>query len=307
MRTVDELRIRRAAGDLTDAEYGAALDRATAQPGAAAWSSFVERTAAALGTASIVAGAIYLVAGNWAGLGRCTKLAIAAGAVVGATALASVLGLDRLPGKLAAAASCGLAGALFVLYTQVYQVGADPWELFAAFAVICAPYAWASRLPAVGAAGLVSAQLAALLGYAQLHPGELAGWAWFSAGWVAVHIAALAVLQRFWSAGAAPRALALLGVAVPTALAIGEIFDGHDQTVALGAFAAMVAGVHLTRRDLFPVAWAVVGAAVVAASWAGREVWPDLHEQTWLLLAVLVTVLGAAAAAWLRFLHRSNA
>ncbi|MET0204922.1 MAG: DUF2157 domain-containing protein [Casimicrobiaceae bacterium] len=49
-------------------------------------------------------------------------------------ALAVWRGLDTLPGKAALVAAL-LAGALLALVGQVYQTGADTFELFAAWAV----------------------------------------------------------------------------------------------------------------------------------------------------------------------------
>jgi len=307
MDALTELRLRRDAGDLTPDQYADALVYVTVLPAPHEWRRFVSRAAAALGTTALVAGVVYLVAWNWGGLGRWSKLGLASGAVLGAAALASGLGLDRLPGRLAGAASCGFAGGLFVLYTQVYQTGADPWSLFAAFALVCAPYALATGLPAVAAAGVMSAQVAVLLGWIQLHPWEYAAWGPFSIGWALASVPLLVGLDRLWPSGVVPRAAALLGVGVPAALATGAVAMRTDRLEALVAFAIAFLGAHLIRRDVFPVAWGVLGVVVVVATFVGRETADALEEVTFLLLAVVVGVLGAVAAAWLRFLHRRSA
>jgi hypothetical protein len=306
MDAFHELRHRRAEGQLTDTQYEQALALVTAPPAPDAWRDFVWRTGLALGTCAVLAGVIYLFAWNWSGLGRFTKLGLGAGTVLVAAGLASGFGLSELPGRLAGAASCGFAGALFVLYSQVYQTGADPWELFAAFSVVCIPYTLATGLPAVGSAGLVAAQIAVLLAWTQLHPWEQAGWAWFSVLWAVFHVPLILGLHRVEPGGALSRTASILGIAVPTILAIGAILDEGQRIVALFAFALVFVGAHLVR-DLFPVAWAVFCAVAVFATLVVQQTADVLDDWMFLLLAVLVGVLGALASIWLRFLQKRSA
>lgn len=302
-----ELRLRRDRGDLRGESYAQALDLATGLPEPEQWRAFVWRTAAALGTGAVLAGVIYLFAWNWSGLGRWSKLALGASTVLASAGLAQGFGLDRLPGKLAGAASCGFACALFVLYTQVYQTGADPWELFAACSLVCIPYAVATGLPVIGAVGIVSAQAAVLLAWGQLHPWEQAGWAWFSVLWALGHVPLLLGLHRLEPGGILSRVASILGIGVPGVFAIGALLGQTERAAAVAAFGIALVGAHLVRRDLFPAAWSVVCAIAVLATFVGRQTADTLDEFTFLLLAVMVGVLGAAASIWLRFLQRRSA
>ncbi len=276
-------------------------------PSAEEWRAFIARTAAGLGTGAIVAGVTYLVAWNWAGLGRWSKLSLGASAVLGATILATAIGLDRLGGRLAGAAGCGFAGAFLVLYTQVYQTGANAWELFAAFAAICLPYAFATQLPALAGVAALSAQLAVLFGWYQLHPDRLEGWSAFVQCWALAHAAVIPALHYAPGGSAAARTASILGIGFPAAAAMGAIVLRLDQVATVGAFLVAFAAMHTLRRDLLPAAWATVWAVAVVATWVGRGTFEVLEDFTPFLVAIVTTVLGALAAAWLRFLHRRSA
>ncbi|MET0346849.1 MAG: DUF2157 domain-containing protein [Casimicrobiaceae bacterium] len=62
-------------------------------------------------------------------------------------ALAVWRGLDTLPGKAALVVAALLVGALLALVGQVYQTGADRFELFAAWAVAIVAWVLVARMP----------------------------------------------------------------------------------------------------------------------------------------------------------------
>lgn len=101
------------------------------------------RLATAIAAAALVGfGLILWIAANWDDLGRMTKFAI-----VGATLLAGALAAVahpalRIPGALVAFTA---TGGLFALFGQIYQTGADPWQLFALWAALGLPLALAAR------------------------------------------------------------------------------------------------------------------------------------------------------------------
>lgn len=276
-------------------------------PSADEWRAFIARTAAGLGTGAIVAGVTYLVAWNWAGLGRWSKLSLGASAVLGATLLATAIGLDKLGGRLAGAAACGFAGAFLVLYTQVYQTGANAWELFAAFALVCLPYAWATRLPALGGVAALSAQLALLFGWYQLHPAPDDGWTRFAQAWAVGHALVLPALYLAPNGTAPVRTASVLGVAVPGLAAIGAVAAQEDQLATGLALLTLVLALHAMKRDLLPIAWGVLWAIGFALAFVARATHETLGDFTPLLVAGVATVLGALASVWLRHLHRRSA
>ena len=105
-------------------------------------------------------------------------LAAAAVAVLAAAARPAL----RVPGALAALLA---TGALFAYFGQTYQTGADPWQLFALWALLTLPLALAARSDALwlpwclvamaapsGAARIASVRPARLVGQRWRVPGD---------------------------------------------------------------------------------------------------------------------------------------
>jgi uncharacterized membrane protein len=65
------------------------------------------------------------------------------------TALYCIYARRRLPASAALAAVSLLCGALLALFGQVYQTGADTWQLFAVWALCILPWVAISRLDAL--------------------------------------------------------------------------------------------------------------------------------------------------------------
>jgi uncharacterized membrane protein len=113
------------------------------------------RSVSALAAALGGLGVIMWVAANWGDLSRMGKFALLQ-ATVGVFALGAAVLYQRrrsLHSEGAtpmAAAALGLVvllgtGALFAYFGQTYQTGADPWQLFALWAVLMLPLCWALR------------------------------------------------------------------------------------------------------------------------------------------------------------------
>jgi uncharacterized membrane protein len=102
---------------------------------------------AALGTAVLAAalaglGLVMWVAANWDTLGRAGRFALLQAVVVVMCAGALTRPAARAPLALMAMVAIG---GLFAYFGQTYQTGADPWQLFALWAVLALPLALAVR------------------------------------------------------------------------------------------------------------------------------------------------------------------
>jgi uncharacterized membrane protein len=94
--------------------------------------------AAALGGLGIV----FWVAANWQTLGRFGRFALLEGFILAMCAGALWRPAARAPlGLLALLA----IGGLFAYFGQTYQTGADPWQLFALWAVLALPLCFGTR------------------------------------------------------------------------------------------------------------------------------------------------------------------
>ncbi len=108
---------------------------------------------ALIGAAALVGFGVSLwVAANWDHLDKFGRFGLV-GAVLALAGLAAIVA-SRLRGP---ASLIGLmaTGALLALFGQTYQSGADPWQLFALWAALTAPWALAARHDAVWSAWAV--------------------------------------------------------------------------------------------------------------------------------------------------------
>lgn len=87
-------------------------------------------------------GVIMAVAANWTAIGRMGRFGLVGGAIVAASALALLVPRFRAGALLGS--FLGIGG-LLALVGQTYQSGADPWQLFALWAALGLPLAYAAR------------------------------------------------------------------------------------------------------------------------------------------------------------------
>ena len=87
-------------------------------------------------------GVVMWIAANWASVGRVGHFALLQGLVLMMGVGAALKPAAR--GPLGLLALLGI-GALFAYFGQTYQTGADPWQLFALWAVLALPLCWGAR------------------------------------------------------------------------------------------------------------------------------------------------------------------
>lgn len=114
------------------------------RPGTAQWRTFLIPVLFSLGLLSLVTGALFFVAWNWADMPKITKFALTELLIVALAAVVWWRWYHRA--ARSALLAVGLSfGALFALYGQVYQTGADSWELFRAWLCVLLPLALIGR------------------------------------------------------------------------------------------------------------------------------------------------------------------
>lgn len=106
----------------------------------AAWQGFLSLSTLGLGVAFSVAGIFFFFAYNWEKLHRFAKLGLLEGLLV-----LLILGLltvrsGPLSKKALLTAASLLIGALYVVYGQIYQTGANAYELFLIWGLMILPW-----------------------------------------------------------------------------------------------------------------------------------------------------------------------
>jgi uncharacterized membrane protein len=128
---------------------------AVPQPSASSMRLWFWHSVSALAAALGGLGVILWIAANWGDLSRMGKFALLQMMIDIFALGAAVMYQRRSPVQTAGttpmvAAALGLVallctGALFAYFGQTYQTGADPWQLFALWAVLALPLCWALR------------------------------------------------------------------------------------------------------------------------------------------------------------------
>jgi uncharacterized membrane protein len=132
--TSDRLRLLAKNGLLNEKDLNQALSLAGYRPDRAAWSWFINYALLLLGTAFILSGIFFFFAYNWNDLNRFVKFGVIEAAIVAAIGVTYYQGLDRLVGRVALLAATMLVGVLLAVYGQIYQTGADAYQLFLTWA-----------------------------------------------------------------------------------------------------------------------------------------------------------------------------
>ncbi len=136
-------------GRIAPQKLRAALELGAVLPTADEWRCFLDRMLLFMGVVLIAAGVIFFFAFNWQEMGRLAKIGPVEVLILGALGLLWRLGLERAAGKASLLAASLLVGALLALIGQIYQTGADSYELFAVWAAAILPWALLWRLPAL--------------------------------------------------------------------------------------------------------------------------------------------------------------
>ncbi|APX91981.1 hypothetical protein BWR19_02905 [Halomonas sp. 1513] len=291
-------------------------------PSGQAWGLFVDRLLLWLGTLALVFAVMFLVAYNWSEMPRFLRFGLVQAALVAAIAVycwAEGRGVVKNTGSRAAlTAATLLLGVLLALFGQVYQTGADPWQLFFIWALLMLPWTLVARFDALwilwlgllnlcvalyfrtwsGAFGpFFISDAAALWGLFVLNTSALVvwelgarRWRWLSAGWATCLLA--------------------LGSGIPvTLLVLAFLFDERVGFSAVALvypawLAALYAVYRYWRADLFMLAGGCLSVIVVLTALIGRYFMRHGDPGGLLVLAMAVLGMGALAVIWLKRLHR---
>ncbi|MGB9097087.1 DUF2157 domain-containing protein [Erwinia sp.] len=153
------------------------------RPGYPQWRSFLLPVLSLLGLLSLVAGAIFFIAWNWAMMPKMAKFALTELLIVALAMLVWWRWYDGLARSALLAAGLGF-GALFALYGQVYQTGADSWELFSAWLYVLLPLSLIARQDSLWFCSWLVANLAFQFYFAALTVPLLEGSWLYGLGWL---------------------------------------------------------------------------------------------------------------------------
>lgn len=267
--------------------------------------SGVARTVA-LGLAVLAAalgglGLIFWVAANWNDFGRAGRFGLLQGLVVVMCVAAMLRPAARVPLSVVALLSIG---GLFAYFGQTYQTGADPWQLFAWWAVLALPLCAGVRHDALWAPwALVAVTAVSLWVYANSgHRWEVdsANLTVHLAGWSLALLIAFALspaLRRYTGAGDVAMRVALVLAAVMITLTsvaglFGSTIAPHFWLGLLMLGSAAGAFSRPQFHDTFALSVMGLGLNILLVGLIAQAMISDLN---WGIGGLLVTGLAAAA------------
>jgi uncharacterized membrane protein len=106
---------------------------------------WAHRALLALGAGHLLAGIIFFFAYNWAEMPAMAKFAVLEAGIVATALGALVVGIRDPVGQVLLVGASVLVGGLLAVTGQVYQTGADAYELFVAWLLLIFPWTLISR------------------------------------------------------------------------------------------------------------------------------------------------------------------
>lgn len=132
-----------------------------------AWRRHIKIALYTIGSIQILAGIMFFFAFNWDDIHKFTKLGLIAGAEIICFALWWLKGNESLSGKALGAACTFLVGVFMATFGQIYQTGADSYELFTAWALFATLFMLAGQNTAQYALWYIIINLAIFTSMAQ--------------------------------------------------------------------------------------------------------------------------------------------
>jgi uncharacterized membrane protein len=303
-----------ASGRLKPADAPRALAIAGLTPTTSEWRAFLRALLLWTGVALIASGIIFFFAYNWNDLHRYAKFALAETLFAAALLAAWRLGVEKPSGQAALLASSVLTGAMLALVGQTYQTGADPFELFAYWALLILPWVLIARFAPLWLLWIALLNLSAVMYFQARSWGLLAvlfgpsGTLWSA---LTLNAAALAAWELGLARGVpwlnrwGARAIAVLTGGCATALGMMAIFEPREAGpgAALAYFAwlaATYAYYRLRVFDVFLLAGGALSAIVIVAAFLTHRFLRHIDAGAFLLIGLVVIGLSAAAAWWIR-------
>ncbi|MDR1889728.1 MAG: DUF2157 domain-containing protein [Zoogloeaceae bacterium] len=293
------------------------------RPDREAWLAVGMRVCAYAGTLLLASAIIFFFAYNWAALHRFAKIGLAGVGILAGVAAAAFSRPFSTGWRAALFGASLCTGALLALIGQIYQTGADIWELFAAWALLMTPFALLARSSANWFMWLVVVNTALLLTLHQ-HFGyfEYSGSERSTRNEQALFMLAsfnlllLLALER-WSVRLLARArrhlhrLSALAMLLPLTFAVmgwilADELMGHLTVGFFMVTVAMFWFYSRMRHDL--VILAITGFTLIIVTTTGLTHWLFSLSNDFAVLnlvALYFMITTGALAVWLKRLHRS--
>lgn len=305
-------------GALPAENIDTALTLVKVLPDNSAWRAFIDKFLLFSGGMSLAAGVIFFFAYNWAEFGRFAKFTIAEVLIVLSVLAYWRLDSQSLSAKVALLVSTLLLGVLLALYGQIYQTGADPWQLFFYWALLMLPWALIGQFVPIWLVWVSLLNLALMqyhltfrstMGLMQNPGTEMLWWLFLFNTGVLLMWEYLATSRKWLAKRWAARLIGWASGSSITYLVLSSIFS-YESTSLLSIVVWIIwllTFYQLYRRiwpDLFMLAGLMLSFGIVAFTFFARHMITGWNAPVFLLLAIIIIGMGTGASIWLKRLQK---
>ena len=252
------------------------------------WPRFLLRASLALAILLLCSALISVIAANWSELSKTLRIALVQGVVVLTAGVAWVLNKrghgwwpEYAPAPLVMGLSAVAVGGLWALLGQIYQTGADPWQLFAVWALTITPWLVGLRSIILAVLWIVLVNVAGvLLGFTELNMWSRSYW-WVE-GPLAVTVLVVAINSSL---------LVLSELCQPYLRDPFRVIPRLLAAVNCVALFYVVMGGLMEWEGGFLTYWLGASAVMAAMAWYYRQCYPDQVSLSFVYGAFLAALI----------------
>ena len=307
-------------GIISAEKIGDALITAKITPNGKSWRTFIDNLLLWFGGLALSFAAMFFIAYNWKEIGYFAKFGMVEGFIVLAIIVYCKLAENTIAGKVSLLAATISLGVLLALYGQIYQTGADPWQLFFKWALLMLPWAVIGRFPAIWIVWVALINVSIIMYYRTFRGvfglvfGTESGMLWLTFLFNTITFITWQLLATTWhwlSERWAVRLLAV-GSGVPLNWLVLSLIFGHQDVNGFPLLVwtlwlfAMYFIYRKVKLDLFMLVMCCLSSITVVVSFLGKHLLRSGKPVTFLFLALIVIGMGSGAAFWLKHVHQER-
>jgi len=323
----------RSEGLVSSSDLEDAFEATKSNPSCLDWQNFLSRVFLWFGAIAISTGVIFFFAYNWQDISRMSKFALVESILVAATFLFYRFVDKHNIATAVLFAIAILTGSLLALVGQTYQTGADPWQLFAVWAVFITPWVVISNTTSLWTFWILLINLSLLLYFTisarfwgilltfqsgarvfvvlnslLLVAFEWKSW-WSKTNLVGQTVASKTIAHNriFHPKRVCQLLVVLAGLAIST-LALGAIFGSKKSLLDLFFYIVWGGLVYYhyryKSRDLFIIAAGTLSVCILLISVLTELFGSSFNELYFLLVGFAIIGLSTSAGIWLKNLAK---
>ncbi|MBI4777849.1 DUF2157 domain-containing protein [Candidatus Desantisbacteria bacterium] len=283
------------------------------------WFSWARQMLFIFGNTLVLAGIIFFFAYNWSKMGRFFKFGLIESGIIVCIIGSYLQGRTQLTGKVLLLCASVMVGVLLAVYGQIYQTGADTFELFIGWAILIFGWVVISEFDALWLLWLIILNTGVILYWAQVgSPAYSISYEYLCLAVAVINGLALALceaamlrgvkwLRERWLCNIL-LATFLVALLIPT---INQIVDSESAKVVTVFIActwiiAIVGGYICYRyklRDMVSLSLIIWNVCIVILTMVARALFDSSNfndSGPYLFFSLIILGLVSGAAFWLR-------